>query len=83
MDSFHQANNSNILGRFYHSTYFHSFFLITLCNFEFECYMAKYDRNTHADDNNGNDKKPCNDQHSDSSTKCSQKDTTPFILPFP
>jgi hypothetical protein len=38
----------------------------------------------HADDNGGNDKKePCNDQHSDSSTKCSQKDTTPFILPFP
>ena len=38
----------------------------------------------HADDNNGNDKKkPCNDQHSESSTKCSQKDTTPFILPFP
>jgi len=38
----------------------------------------------HADDNSGNDKKkPCNDQHSDSSTKCSQKDTTPFILPFP
>ena len=37
-----------------------------------------------ADDNNGNDKKkPCNDQHSHSSTKCSQKDTTPFILPFP
>jgi hypothetical protein len=36
----------------------------------------------HADANNGNDKKPCNDQHSDSS-KCSQKDTTPFILPFP
>ncbi|MDQ6666788.1 MAG: hypothetical protein M3Y53_01020 [Thermoproteota archaeon] len=37
----------------------------------------------HADDNSGNDKKkPCNDQHSDSSTKCSQKDTTPFILPF-
>jgi len=38
----------------------------------------------YADDNNGNDKKkPCNDQHSGSSTKCSQKDTTPFILPFP
>lgn len=37
----------------------------------------------HADDNSGNDKKPCNDQHSHSSTKCSQKDTTPFILPFP
>ena len=38
----------------------------------------------HADDNSGNDKKkPCNDRHSDSSTKCSQTDTTPFILPFP
>ncbi|PWU80185.1 MAG: hypothetical protein DLM72_13495 [Candidatus Nitrosopolaris wilkensis] len=37
----------------------------------------------HADDNNRNDKKPCNDQHSASSTKCSHKDTTPFILPFP
>ena len=38
----------------------------------------------YADDNNGNDKKkPCNDQHSDFSTKCSQKDKTPFILPFP
>ena len=37
-----------------------------------------------ADNNNGNDeKKICNDRHSDSSTKCSQKDTTPFILPFP
>ena len=36
----------------------------------------------HAVDNNGNDKKePCNDQHSSSSTKCSQKDTPPFILP--
>jgi hypothetical protein len=35
-------------------------------------------------DNNGNDKKkPCNDQHSSSSTKCSQRDTTPLILPFP
>jgi hypothetical protein len=38
----------------------------------------------YANDNNDNDKKkPCNDQHSGSSTKCSQKDTTPFILPFP
>jgi hypothetical protein len=37
----------------------------------------------YADDNNGNDKKSCNYQHSGSSTKCSQKDTTPFILPFP
>jgi hypothetical protein len=38
----------------------------------------------HAVDSNGNDKKkPCNDQHSNSPTKCSQKDITPFILPFP
>jgi hypothetical protein len=38
----------------------------------------------HAVDNNGNDKKkPCNVQHSSSSTKCSHKDTTPFVLPFP
>jgi len=37
----------------------------------------------HADGNSGNDKKPCNGQHSHFSTNCSQKDTTPFILPFP
>jgi hypothetical protein len=35
-------------------------------------------------DNNGNGKKnTCNYHHSDTPTKCSPKDTTPFILPFP
>jgi len=35
-----------------------------------------------ADYSNANGKKSCNDQYS-GSAKCSQGDTTPFILPFP
>jgi hypothetical protein len=35
-----------------------------------------------ADHTNGKGKKSCNDQYS-GSAKCSQGDTTPFILPFP
>jgi len=35
-----------------------------------------------ADYGNGNEKKSCNTQHSDAS-RCSHKDSTPIILPFP
>jgi uncharacterized membrane protein len=35
-----------------------------------------------ADYENGNEKSSCNDQHSDL-VKCPQRDSTPFILPFP
>jgi hypothetical protein len=34
-------------------------------------------------DNNGDGKKSCNDHHNSASAKCSHKDTTPLILPFP
>lgn len=35
-----------------------------------------------ADYENGNEKSSCNDQHLDF-VKCPQRDSTPFILPFP
>ena len=35
-----------------------------------------------ADHNNGYGRSSCNDQHSDF-LKCPQRDSTPFILPFP
>lgn len=35
-----------------------------------------------ADYDNGNEKGSCNDQQSDF-VKCPQRDSTPFILPFP
>ena len=35
-----------------------------------------------ADNSNGDDNKSCNG-HNSETTKCSHKDSTPFMLPFP
>ena len=43
--------------------------------------FANFEQRVNADDNNGDNKKYC-DNHS-RNENCSHKDSTPFLLPFP
>ena len=61
--------------------------MITLIVFVFviEAFAIAGSNIEHVNADSGTEKKKCNDHEHNSapSSKCSNKDTTPFILPFP